>query len=321
MRITMAHGSGGRDTAALIREVFLDAFGAHGGNGSRDAVTLDVPEKIAFTTDSFVVKPLHFPGGDIGRLAVCGTVNDLLTSRATPKYLSCGFILEEGLEIETLRSVVRSMAEAASEAGVILATGDTKVVEGAGGLMINTSGIGELRCEAVTFDGVRPGDGLIVTGNLGDHHACILSARMGIDNCIVSDVAPLCGIVSALAGAHVPLHGMRDITRGGLGTVLCELGIGAELDEAALPVDERVAGLCAMLGLDLLHMGCEGRMLIAVPQGEQSRALELIRRAPYGSGAAIVGRVTDGDLVEMRTRAGGRRLVMGLVGEGLARIC
>lgn len=327
MKITMNHGSGGRETSLLIEEIFLNAFGYNAGNGTSDAAALNVSGKIAFTSDSFVVEPLFFNGGDIGRLAVCGTVNDLLTTGAVPKYLSASFILEEGLDTGILRKIAESMAETAKEAGVLIVTGDTKVVEekGRGGLFISTSGIGEIKCEAITFASASVGDAIIITGNLGEHHTCITSARMGLQNEIKTDAAPLCAIVSRLLAASVPIHGMRDITRGGLATVLWEISkqhnIGAVIDENTLPVSEQVAGFCSILGLDPLYMGNEGNMLLIVPQEWSNEALELIRLSPYGQNAALIGTLNADKGVYMRTKIGGNRVINPLSGESLPRIC
>lgn len=325
MSITMNHGSGGRETARLIHDVFLSAFGNSIGDGTRDAVLLQSGGRLAFTSDGFVVKPLFFRGGDIGKLAVCGTVNDLLTTGATPKYLSASFILEEGLALDDLRRVALSMALTAEEAGVRIVTGDTKVVEGSGGMYISTSGIGELEASPVDFADLKVGDMLIVTGNLSEHHACIMSERMGIENEISSDVAPLCEMVSALRNAEIPLHGMRDITRGGLSTVLCEISAQQSksiiIAEKNLPISQQVQGLCSILGLDPLHGGNEGNMLIAAPKEHALGALEIVKSAQYGQNAAIVGEVHEGDSVYMETRIGGKRKLHTLSGQSLPRIC
>lgn len=325
MTITMAHGSGGRETSALIREVFETSYGNPVLARMEDAAVLPAGERIALTTDSFVVQPLFFPGGDIGRLAVCGTVNDLLTSGAEPRYLTAGFILEEGLPVETLRTVARSMAETAAEAGVSIVAGDTKVVEGRGGMYINTAGVGILRGDAFTARAIRPGDALLLSGTLGEHHACILSQRMEINNDIRSDAAPLTGMVRSLLEERIGVRAIRDITRGGLATVLNELceaaGCALELMEESLPVLPSVAGFCGVLGLDPLYMGNEGKMAFAVPWEEREAALSVLRLAPYGDQATIVGRFAEGKGVTLRTRIGGLRRIPPLSGEGLPRIC
>lgn len=325
MKISASHGSGGRDTAQLIREVFDNSYGNEIMSQMEDAALLPVTGEIAFTTDSFVVDPLFFPNGDIGRLAVSGTVNDLLTRGAVPKYLSAGFILEEGLEIETLKRVAASVADAAKEAGVKIVTGDTKVIEGNGGMYINTAGIGLIEQKPLSSANIRKEDAILLTGTLGDHHACILSQRMGIENSIKSDVAPLCEIVRALRDSDMEIHCIRDITRGGLATVINELssaiGLRAELSEEHLPVSKEVAGLCGVLGLDPLYMGNEGKMLITLPWEQHEKALQIIRNSRYGENAAAVGKFTDGARVVLKTKIGGLRTVSPLSGEGLPRIC
>lgn len=287
---------------------------------------VDAVDRIAVTTDSFVVEPLTFPGGDIGKLAVCGTVNDLLMSGAVPKYLTCGFILEEGLEIEMLDRIVLSMKRAADEAGVCVVAGDTKVVGGSGGLYINTTGIGFMpegrmvspkRCEA--------GDVILVSGTMGDHHAAILSARMSIQNTITSDCAPLGQLTQGLFDAGIDVKAMRDVTRGGLATILNEFaaasGCGIEIEESGVPVDGQVAALCGILGLDPLYMANEGKLALVVPQQDAQKAVELLRAQPYGKNAAIIGSVTRDAGVVLRTRLGGKRILDVLYGEGLPRIC
>lgn len=324
MKITASHGSGGRDTSWLIKEIFEKSYGNEILSQMSDAAVVPVTGEIAFTTDSFVVKPVFFPGGDIGRLSVCGTVNDLLTAGAVPKYISAGFILEEGLETDDLKKIALSMAQTACEAGVKLITGDTKVVEGSGGILINTSGIGILNSKPLCAKNIREGDAILLTGTLGDHHACILSSRMNIENNIKSDAAPLCGIVRNITEKN-EIHAMRDVTRGGLGTVLNEIAdscvLKAELWEEKLPVSEPVAGLCGILGLDPMYMGNEGKMLIAVPWGEKDAVLEIIRESKYGENAALIGCFKEGRGVTLKTRLGGIRNISPLSGEGLPRIC
>lgn len=325
VKISASHGSGGRDTAQLIQEIFEKRYGNDILSKMEDAAVLPATGEIAFTTDSFVVDPLFFPNGDIGRLAVCGTVNDLLTTGAVPKYLSAGFILEEGLEIETLKKVAASMAEAAQEAGVKIVTGDTKVIDGKGGLYINTAGIGLIKSKPLSPAKIRPNDAILITGTLGDHHACILSQRMGIENSIKSDVAPLCEIVKVLRDSDIEVHCIRDITRGGVATVLNELssasGLRGEIWEESLPVSKEVAGFCGVLGLDPLYMGNEGKMLIILPWEQHEKALQLIKGARYGENAAAAGKFTDGKGVVLKTKIGGLRTVSVLAGEGLPRIC
>ncbi len=326
MKINASHGSGGRDTAWLVREIFEKSYGNKVLACMEDAAVLSVTGEVAFTTDSFVVQPLFFPGGDIGRLAVCGTVNDLLTAGSAPKYLTASFILEEGLETDTLKRVADSMAQTAAEAGVTIVAGDTKVVEGNGGMFINTAGIGFITGRPLRSADIQTGDAIVLTGTLGDHHACILSRRMEIENPIQSDAAPLCEIVQALQSNGIEIHAMRDITRGGLATVLNELaaacGCRAELWEKSLPVSEAVAGLCGVLGLDPLYMGNEGKMLIVLPWEQYEKALKVIQTARYGENAVLVGKFEEGKPgVVLKTKIGGARTVAPLIGEGLPRIC
>lgn len=326
MKITMAHGSGGKSSAQLMSDIFGKYFKNQVLDKMEDAAVLQVTGKIACSTDSFVVTPLEFKGGDIGKLCVCGTVNDLLMMGAVPKYLTCGFILEEGLEIELLDRIVASMAKQAEEAGVIIVAGDTKVVEGSGGLYINTTGIGEIpEGRDVSSSNCREGDMVIVSGNLGDHHACILSHRMEIENDIKSDCAALNDIVEALFAGGISVRTMRDVTRGGLGTVLNEIAESShcriELQEDAIPVLPEVRGFTDILGLDPLYMGNEGKMIAVVPAAEADQALELMRGTVHGADAAIIGEIQAGSGAYIRTRLGATRRFDVLYGEGLPRIC
>lgn len=326
MTITMADGSGGKSTADLIDKAFAGKFSNPILDMMEDSAVVEGSRRIAVTTDSFVVTPLEFAGGDIGRLCICGTVNDLLMRGAAPKYITCGFIIEEGLEFEKLDRITTSMAETAREAGVIIVAGDTKVIEGSGGLYINTSGVGFVpEGLNISVSNCQMGDAVIVSGNMGDHHAAILSHRMGIDNQIQSDNAPLCGIVNNLLSAGIDIHAMRDVTRGGLGTVLNELaeasGLAVTIDETKIPVDRQVASFCKILGLDVLHMGNEGKLVAVVPEGEAKRACDIIRSSPYGENASVIGSISRGKGVSLVTRLGGRRAVGVLMGEGLPRIC
>ena len=326
MIIQLSHGSGGEDTAAIIRDYFLPYIANPSLDLMEDAAVLPGSSQIALTTDSFVVKPLIFPGGNIGRLAVCGAVNDLLAVGADPQYLSMGFILETGLDTDILTAVMRSVKEAAEEASVSVVTADTKVIEGSGGLMISVSGVGFAKRRLRIAD-VSDGDAIIVTGFLGEHHACIVSNRMGIENSIVSDAAPLIDICLKLRRFHV--RAMRDITRGGLSTILHEIskasGCRMVINEAALPVSAPVRGLCDILGLDPLLMGNEGNMAVFIPQDESDETLEIIRSSRYGQNAAIIGRAEKMTVkkseVIVKTRIGGSRLAPPLRGEGLPRIC
>ncbi len=329
MKINMTHGSGGQATSELIRDIFSSRLGNSFLNRMEDAAIMSLDtgkRRLAYTTDSFVVTPLIFKGGDIGRLSVCGTVNDLLAMGASPLALSAGFIIEEGLDTQVLERIVDSMAEALKESGTRIVAADTKVIEGRGGLYINTSGVGYVH-EGISLSAsqLKPEDGLIVSGTLGDHHACILSHRMEIDNEIESDAAPLNGMVEALLLHGIRVRAMRDITRGGLATVLNELceasAVSALIDHRALPVKENVRGLCGILGLDPLYMGNEGKMLMAIHPDDIRKALELIHTAPYGQSAALIGRVKEGRGVYQTTETGSLRTINVLYGEGLPRIC
>ena len=326
MKIQLSHGSGGEDTAALIRDYFTPNIGGPYLDTMEDAAVLPGDKQIALTTDSFVIKPLIIPGGNIGKLAICGAVNDLLAVGAAPRYLSMGFILETGLDTDILTEVVQSIHETAAEAAVNIVTADTKVIEGAGGMMINVSGVGFVE-RHIRISDAADGDAVIITGLLGEHHACVISKRMGIENSIISDMAPLNDICSNLKTFHV--HAMRDITRGGLATILHEIsaasGCRIVINEAALPISAPVRGLCGILGLDPLLMGNEGNMAVFVPAGAAEEALEAIRSSRYGKNAAIIGRAekmtAKKSEVIIKTRVGGARLASPLRGEGLPRIC
>lgn len=335
--VQMAHGGGGRLMRGLIEGMFLPAFAAGDSTGAQatphDSAVIAIDgARLAFTTDSFVVSPLFFPGGDIGKLAVYGTVNDLAMAGARPLYLSAGFILEEGLGIDTLRRVVASMREAAREVGVRIVTGDTKVVDrGKGdGIFINTAGIG------IVPDGVEvsplrvvPGDAILVSGDLGRHGMAIMSVRegLGFEGALQSDCAPLAGLVEAMMSAGGDVHCLRDLTRGGLASALNEIAgharVGIELQEAAIPVAEPVAGACELLGLDPLYVANEGRLVAFVPAEAADRVLEIMRSHPAAHGPSIVGTVTGGHpgLVELRGPLGGGRIVDLLSGEQMPRIC
>ncbi|HCR42955.1 MAG TPA: hydrogenase expression/formation protein HypE [Ruminococcaceae bacterium] len=327
MKIELRHGAGGVDTSRLIKNIFARHFHSPVLDRMEDGAVLPRPEgDIVLTTDSFVVQPLEFAGGDIGRLSVCGTVNDLSCMGAQPRYLTAAFVLEEGLEADLLERIVASMAHTADEAGVQIVAGDTKVVEGNGGMFINTTGCGVRPAgRDVSSANLKPGDRLILSGTLGDHHGTILSARMNLSSSLKSDCAPLTGMVEKLFSGHIDVHTIRDVTRGGLATVLCELaeasGCSAELDEEAIPVSEGVRALCGILGLDPLTMGNEGKLLIAVPEPDAARALQIVKSAPYGKNAAVIGEVKAGKGVAIKTSVGSIRTVSPLRGEGLPRIC
>lgn len=329
-RVQLAHGGGGRLMHELIRTIFLDAFGS--SVQPHDSAVLNVPAgKIAYTTDSYVVRPMFFPGGDIGTLAVNGTVNDLAMAGARPLYLSAGFILEEGLLISDLRKIVQSMSIAAKAAGVSIVTGDTKVVDrGKGdGVYINTSGVGIIEHDlCVAPASVRPGDRVLINGDLGRHGMAVMAVREGLsfESSIESDTAPLAALVSALITAGVDVRCLRDLTRGGLASSLNEIsgaaGLGINIDEARVPVREDVASACEILGLDPLYVANEGRFLAIVPSKDVEKSLEIMRRDPAGQGACEVGSVNaDGSWVTMTSRIGARRVLDMLSGEQLPRIC
>lgn len=325
MKITLSHGSGGKATSELIDKIFARNFSNPILNMMEDSAVVDGSKKIAITTDSFVVTPLFFKGGDIGRLAVCGTVNDLLMRGAQPKYITSAFIIEEGADTDTLERIAKSMADTAKEAGVTVVAGDTKVIEGNGGVYINTAGVGFANSESIVSTNLQEGDAVIVSGNIGDHHATILSARMEIENNIKSDNAPLVDIVKNLIDGGIDIHCMRDVTRGGLATVLNELASasnkGIEVEEAKIPVADEVKAFSKILGLNILHMGNEGKLVAIVPREQAEKAAEIIQNSRYGENAAIIGTVTNGEGVSVITPLGGRKKVNVLIGEGLPRIC
>lgn len=333
-RIVLAHGGGGRLTHQLIEKIFIPAFSNSALEQRHDGAVVSVNgARLAFTTDSFVVRPLIFPGGNIGDLAVNGTVNDLAMCGARPLYLSCGFILEEGLEMETLRTVVNSMQQAAASAGVKLVTGDTKVVDkGKGdGIFVNTSGIGviENMKTAIGPQSVQPGDAVIISGDLGRHGIAILSLREGLEfeSPILSDCANLWPAVEALLNAGIEIHCLRDLTRGGLATTLNEIAsdrnVCIRLEEALIPVDEVVEGACEILGLDPLYVANEGRFAAFVPTAQAEAALEIMKRVPVSQGSVRIGKVEEapGRTVVLQSRIGGNRVVDMLSGEQLPRIC
>ena len=331
-KIIMEHGSGGRATSELIKEIFEAEFDSDVLSEMEDAAVVPGDATIAMTTDSFVVTPLEFPGGDIGRLCICGTVNDLCMRGAVPKYITCGFILEEGVSIQQLQGIVKSMSDTAKEAGVKIVAGDTKVVEGSGGLYINTAGVGFVPNGVdIKAKNAADGDVIIVSGNIGDHHATVLSQRMEIKNTIKSDNAPLQEMVGNLISKNMPVHVLRDVTRGGLATVLKELALASgrcfEIDAQSIPVDPQVKSFSGLLGLDPLYMGNEGKLVAIVPEPSSAEALKIIRESKYGENACIIGAVKApseeneiGSLI-LKTEIGGRRFLDILQGEGLPRIC
>jgi len=331
--ILLGHGSGGVLSHDLIETVFLRHFGNSLLLPLEDATLLPSPStRLVFTTDSYVVKPLFFPGGDIGRLAICGTVNDLSMRGAEPLYVSVGFIIEEGLPQSRLETVVASMSDAAKEAGVVIVCGDTKVVErgAADGLFINTAGIGQAREGVdISVQNARPGDVVIISGTLGDHGVAVLGERhnMRFTSSLRSDVAPLCGLVATILETTTGVHAMRDPTRGGLATTLKEVaqgsGVGIEIDEQTLPVSKAVATVCNMLGLDYLYLANEGKVVLMAPEADAPAILATMRKHRYGREAAIIGKVTSAHpgIVTIRNPYGVKRIVEMLAGDQFPRIC
>lgn len=336
-RVTLAHGGGGKAMKDLIDDVFVAAFDPDGHGVLEDQARLPLAglgagDRLAFTTDSFVVDPLFFPGGDIGKLAVYGTVNDLAVGGAIPRYLSCAAIIEEGTELDLLRRVAHSMAEAGREAGVTIVTGDTKVVQrgACDKLFLTTAGIGMIPSgRELSAVRARPGDAVIVNGSLGDHGAAILAARgdLALQNPVHSDCAPLSGLIEALLAAAPGTRALRDATRGGVATVLNEIaeasGVSIDLDESRTPLRPEIKGFCEILGLDPLYLANEGKLVAIVPPEQVQAALAALRCHRYGAGAVVIGEVVEGapSRVTMRTVFGGRRIVDMLIGDQLPRIC
>ena len=331
-RVRLAHGAGGRLTAELVGEVFAAHFGNEVLARLEDAAEVCLPgRRLAFSVDAHVVRPLFFPGGDIGRLAVCGTVNDLAAKGARPRFLSLGFVLAEGLEIEALRRVAASIAEAAAEAGVRVVAGDTKVVEStaADGVFITSSGIGEIpEGRELAVASVREGDRLVLTGPLAEHGLAVLDAResLGLGASLRSDCAPLGALAEAACAAAPGLRALRDPTRGGLAAVCLEIAAASGrrlvLEERRLPLRPAVRAACELLGLDPLGVANEGLYLAAVAPGEADRLVAALRAHPLGREAAVVGRVEAGPAgAEVETEPGGRRRLAWLEGEPLPRIC
>jgi hydrogenase expression/formation protein HypE len=332
-RITMSHGAGGKATQSLVEAIFLEAFRNPLLEPLEDGASLRIGDsRLALTTDSYVVSPLFFPGGDIGDLAVNGTVNDLSMTGATPLYLTAGFILEEGFPVDDLTRIVTSMAKAASEAGVQIVTGDTKVVERgkADGCYINTAGIGLIAPDVnLGVAHARPGDVIMVSGPIGDHGITIMLARgeLDIEADVVSDTAPLNGLVADLLESTTGIRALRDATRGGVATILNEIAraadVGVLVSEDAIPVRYPVRGASELLGIDPMYVACEGRMVVVVDETGAEPALAALRAHPLGAEAAVIGRVTadPAGIVQLRTSFGGARIVDLLVGDPLPRIC
>ncbi|MDW5498218.1 hydrogenase expression/formation protein HypE [Pseudomonas lundensis] len=333
--ITMAHGSGGTAMQQLLDELFLPAFANPQLNQREDQARLDLAEltqqgdRLAFTTDSYVIDPIFFPGGDIGKLAVCGTVNDLAVSGALPRYLSCGFILEEGLPLEELQWVVASMAATAQQAGIRIVTGDTKVVQrgAADKIFINTAGIGVIPSQLDwAAQNIRAGDAVIVSGTLGDHGATILNLRekLGMSLDVISDCAVLAPLIAPLRAIN-GVRALRDATRGGVNAILHEFAraasVGIEVEENLLPIAPAVRGICELLGLDAINFANEGKLVIvAAPEAEQA-VLATLQAHPLGKAAAVIGRVTAGRQVRLQGAYGISRLLDLPHAEPLPRIC
>lgn len=334
-RILLSHGSGGKLSHELIQDIFVKHFSNDYLDSQTDSSLIKTSAgEISFTTDSYVVDPIFFPGGNIGKLAVCGTVNDLAVSGAKPKYLSCGFIIEEGFEISKLEQIVQTMAEEAKKAGVMIVTGDTKVVNRGkcDKVFINTAGIGELDAAMrhISYGNtIKPGDKIIINGSLGDHGIAILAAResLSFESNIASDCAPLNDLIEGILDEPEKIRFMRDATRGGLATVLCELAeeknIGIGVHEDKIPVIEVVAGACEVFGFDPLYLANEGKVVCVVDGDYANEILAKMKKHPLGKQASIIGEIveTNPKKVVLETAIGGRRILDMLAGEMLPRIC
>lgn len=337
--ITLAHGGGGKAMRDLIDDVFIDAFSNPALNTLEDQARFELRDlagygdRLAMTTDSYVIDPIFFPGGDIGKLAICGTVNDLAVGGAIPLYLTCGMIIEEGMAVETLRRIVQSMADTAKAAGVLIVTGDTKVVErgSCDKIFINTAGVGVIHQDyQLGSNKAQAGDRILVNGFLGDHGAAILDARgdMNLSSPIESDSAPLQDLIQTLLKAAPNTRFIRDATRGGIASVLNEIAdasnCGIEINESTTPIRTEVKGFCEILGLDPLYLANEGKLVTVVTENESQAALDAMRAHPLGRDAADIGSVLENGRagrVHMQTNFGGKRIVDMLVGEQLPRIC
>jgi hydrogenase expression/formation protein HypE len=333
--ILLSHGSGGKHSHELIRELFVKYFDNPTLANLNDSASLGIcPGELVFTTDSYVVDPIFFPGGDIGKLAVCGTINDLAVTGADPLYMSAGFILEAGLPMTDLEKIVQSMAAEAKKAGIQIVTGDTKVVDKgkADKLFINTSGVGFLRPKSramYTRRSIKSGDKIMVNGNIGDHGVAVLSAReqLNVASHVVSDCASLNRLIAKVLNNIDGVRFMRDLTRGGLATILCEvcddLPYGIEIEEPAIPFREEVKGVCEMLGMEPMYMANEGKFITIVEPGVANKLLSLMQTEKLGQQAAIIGEIVEDHpgKVVMNTEIGGTRFIDMLTGEQLPRIC
>ena len=331
--ITLAHGSGGTKSHKLVQEVFLDYFSSPYLKSLPDSAIVEIQRAhLAYTTDSYVVKPIFFPGGDIGKLAICGTVNDIAVSGARPLYITCGFIIEEGFEIETLRKIASSMALMSQKIGVQIVAGDTKVVEkgACDGVFINTSGIGEVfASKPMNPKRIEIGDSIIINGAIADHGMAIMCAReeLHIDSTIESDCGSLSTLTEHLVAAVPETRFMRDATRGGLATILCETcenrNFGISIDEAKIPVNDNTNVACEMLGIDPLYVANEGKLVAFVPRDKEELALATLQNLDMGNGSCVIGRVTENNSgrVTLKTDIGSERVVSMLSGDQLPRIC
>lgn len=336
--INMSHGGGGKAMRDLIEDVFVGTFENQQLDLMEDQARIDLAglntmgNRLALTTDSYVVDPIFFPGGDIGKLAVCGTVNDLAVGGAVPLYLTCGVIIEEGLPVSDLRRIVESMKKAADQAGVKIVTGDTKVVDkgAADKIFINTAGVGVIPSHInIASNKAMPGDLILINGFIGDHGAAILGARgdLSIENDIESDCTPLNDLINTLLAACPDVHCMRDATRGGIASVLNEFAIASsvciKIKETAIPIRSEVRGMCEILGLDPLYLANEGKLIAIVPQARAETALQALKSTDAGIHSAVIGYVSESpaDTVILQTAFGGERIVDMLIGDQLPRIC
>jgi hydrogenase expression/formation protein HypE len=330
-RILLSHGGGGEEMQFLIRDLFLKNFPGSSFDEMEDAALLEVSSKLAFTTDSFTVSPIFFGGGDIGKLSICGTVNDLAVMGAKPLYLSCSFIIEEGFLLEDLETIVHSIAAEAKNVGISIVTGDTKVVPRASmdRIFINTSGIGQVIRDGISSRHIKEGDVILISGSIGDHGAHIMAQREGIGIAVdlKSDCASLWPLVERLIDGGIRIKAMRDPTRGGLAAVLNEWAgqsdIGIEIEESRVPVKSEVQGICELLGLESYHLASEGRFVLAVAEDDADKALEIMRKHPLGKGAEIIGHALSDHQgkVILKSDYGTKKIMETPSGELLPRIC